>query len=169
MIKRERERVIRISTKNDMIKEFLSNRFTTAADLYEDENINHNNQVSVDTLLREEGLGALKPQVIPLRLTKPSEQSSAYKRMFGRKKWQPILFTDESMICAEPNRIKYARRFAGEELSEEYCVKKQGFPVKSSLSCGLPSHMTVLKRYIFWTLLRIKSFIRTSLILVCHI
>ncbi len=55
--------------KNNMIEEVLSNRFTTAADLYQDKNINHNNQVSVDTiesLLLEEGLGAYKPQVIPL-------------------------------------------------------------------------------------------------------
>jgi hypothetical protein len=40
-----------------------------------------------------------------------------------------ILFTDESMICAEPYRIKYVRHFAGEELL--YCVKKQGFPINS--------------------------------------
>jgi hypothetical protein len=44
-----------------MIDEVLSNQFTIAADLYQDENINHNNSVSVDTLLCEEGLGAYKP------------------------------------------------------------------------------------------------------------
>jgi hypothetical protein len=37
-----RERVIGMDTKNKMIEEVLSNRFTTAADLYQDENINHN-------------------------------------------------------------------------------------------------------------------------------
>ncbi len=60
-----------MDTKNKMIEEVLSNRFTTTTDLYQDENTNHNNQVSFDTLerlLREEGLGAYKPQVILLRL-----------------------------------------------------------------------------------------------------
>ncbi len=51
-----------------MIEEVLSSRFTAAADIYQEENINHN-QASVDTierLLGEEGLGAYKPQVILL-------------------------------------------------------------------------------------------------------
>ncbi len=54
-----------METKHKMIEEVLSNRFTTAAYLYQDENINHN-QVSVDTLICEEGLGAYNPQLISL-------------------------------------------------------------------------------------------------------
>jgi hypothetical protein len=43
------------------------------------------------------------------------------------KKWKRILFTDESWLCAEPYGLPYVRRFAGEELSEEYCIKKTKF------------------------------------------
>jgi hypothetical protein len=32
-----------MDTKNNVIEEVLINRFTTAADFYQDENINHNN------------------------------------------------------------------------------------------------------------------------------
>jgi hypothetical protein len=39
------------------------------------------------------------------------------------------LFTDESWLCAEPYRIKFISRFAGEELSEQYCQKKTRFNV----------------------------------------
>ncbi len=51
-----------------MINDVLSNGFTNAVDLFNNENINHNG-VSIDTierLLRDEGLGAYKPQIIPL-------------------------------------------------------------------------------------------------------
>ncbi len=40
------------------------------------------------------------------------------------KKWKCILLTDESWLCAEPYGLRHVRRFAGEELSEENCIKK---------------------------------------------
>jgi hypothetical protein len=43
------------------------------------------------------------------------------------KKWRWILCTDESWLCEEPCRIKFVHRFAGEELSEVYCLKKTRF------------------------------------------
>jgi hypothetical protein len=41
--------------------------------------------------------------------------------------WQRIVFTDESWLCAEAFHLRYVRRFAGEELSEEYAMKKTRF------------------------------------------
>jgi hypothetical protein len=56
----DRERVIGCATKKKMINAMLKNRWTTAEDLFRNENINHNN-VSVAKIkraLEEEGLGA---------------------------------------------------------------------------------------------------------------
>ncbi len=114
-----------------MIGTVLGNRFLTAEDLYNDENLNHNN-VSVHTIrrmLNDEGLGAYKPKVIPLVSEPNKEKRLEFSRMTSRwtKKWERILFTDESWLCAEPYGLRYVRRFAGEELSEEYCIKKTKF------------------------------------------
>ncbi len=51
-----------------MINEVLSNRFTTAVDLFNNENINHNGAsvYTIERLLHDEGLGAYKPQIISL-------------------------------------------------------------------------------------------------------
>jgi hypothetical protein len=49
------------------------------------------------------------------------------------KKWERILFTDESWLCAEPYDLRYVRRFAGEELSEENCIKKTKFNGKKKI------------------------------------
>ncbi len=43
------------------------------------------------------------------------------------EKMEADFFTDESWLCAEPYRIKFVRRFAGGELSKEYCLKKTRF------------------------------------------
>ncbi len=48
-------------------------------------------------------------------------------------KWKRILFTDESWLCTEAYGLRYVHRFAGEELQEEYCIKKTKFNGKKKI------------------------------------
>jgi hypothetical protein len=77
-----RERVIGCATKKKMVNAVLKNRWTTAEELFHNENINHNN-VSVATIkraLEEEGLGAYHPLlIIPL----VSEKNKRERVQFG--------------------------------------------------------------------------------------
>jgi hypothetical protein len=40
------------------------------------------------------------------------------------KQWKKVVFSDESYLCATPFRIRWVRRYRGEELGEEYCETK---------------------------------------------
>jgi hypothetical protein len=75
-------------------------------------------------MLNEEGLRAYKSKFIPLVSEMNKLKRMEFCQMTSRwtKKWKRILFTDESWLCAEPYGLRYVRRFAGEELSEEYCI-----------------------------------------------
>ncbi len=72
------------STKKKMVNAVLKNRWTTAEDLFRNENINHNN-VSVAKIKRaleeEEGLGAYRPPIIPLVREKNKRERIQFREL----------------------------------------------------------------------------------------
>ena len=41
--------------------------------------------------------------------------------------WSKVVFTDECKVHASQFRIRFVRRYAGEELGEEYCRKESKY------------------------------------------
>jgi hypothetical protein len=69
-------------TKKKMVNAVLKNRWTTAEDLFRNENINHVSVAKIKRALEQEGLGAYRPRIIPL----VSEKKKRERVQFGELK-----------------------------------------------------------------------------------
>ncbi|KAL4473462.1 hypothetical protein ABPG72_012141 [Tetrahymena utriculariae] len=122
---------INSEVKDKMIDEVLNNRYMTAAEMSRNQDLNPDNcSVSaIKRMLSDEGLKSYRPQIIPYitNINKEKRFQFAKQVQKWKDKWNRIVFSDECYVRAESNHLRYVRRFSGEELSEEYCIKKSTF------------------------------------------
>ncbi len=55
------------------------------------------------------------------------------KKRYTDKYWEKIVFTDECKVHSSQFRIRFVRRYAGEELGEDYCVKNTKYDGQSGV------------------------------------
>ncbi|KAL4494377.1 hypothetical protein ABPG72_011186 [Tetrahymena utriculariae] len=129
-----RYRKLEKKDENKIIKKVQQNRFLTAVNITQDSSLNSKgvNVRTIRRVLEEEGLSAHKATII----THISDQNKEKRLQFCKskknwtKKWQRILFTDESWMSLESNHIRYVRRYYNEQLSEDYSIKRTQYAGK---------------------------------------
>ncbi|KAL4473429.1 hypothetical protein ABPG72_012108 [Tetrahymena utriculariae] len=122
---------INSEVNNKMIDEVLNNRYMTAAEMSRNQDLTRDScSVSaIKRMLSDEGLKSYRPQKIPYitNINKGKQFQFAKQVQKWKDKWDKSVFSDECYVRAESNHHRYVRRFSGEELSEEYCIKKYTF------------------------------------------
>ncbi len=104
-------------------------RFLDAETIAKDDKLNPDGASSrtIRNMLEDEGLKAR----IPARLLDISKKNKIARIKWCKarenwkvREWKKIVFTDESYLCAKQFRIRWVRRYDGEDLGPEYCTKK---------------------------------------------
>ena len=84
---------------------------------------------TIRNVLKDEGLNAYRPRIIPLVSAENRQKRLEFckTRQKWTAKWSKVVFSDESYLSTESNRLRFVRRYFGEQLTEEYCIKKTRF------------------------------------------
>ncbi|KAL4500903.1 hypothetical protein ABPG72_020137 [Tetrahymena utriculariae] len=121
--------IIGEKSKKKIVDFVLTNRFTTAADIYRNKDLNTHDLTSqtIRNVLKDEGLKAFKPVIVNCinEGNKQKRKDWCKQRLKWKvKDWEKVVFTDESLIQASSFQIKWVRKYEGEILDEDNCITK---------------------------------------------